>query len=143
MFVLIFLSGNVFSQVEDITFKVTNYEINGVNYDNQAIDGDLALSFYKCDDETLCFSNFFRAYDTQSYGGVFSLKKQSYKETSKEHAYDEFQFTWDYVNTYDSDRGKAKVTLTKIYIGKSVKMIAEIIVLNTNDVLKFKGYLEE
>lgn len=33
--------------------------------------------------------------------------------------------------------------VTKIYIGKSVKMIAEIVVLNTNEILKLKGYLEE
>lgn len=71
------------------------------------------------------------------------MQIKSVNETSKQHAYDEFQFTWDYVNTYNSDRVKAKVTLTKVYIGKSVKMIAEIIVLNTNEVLKFKGYLEE
>lgn len=143
MIVLIFLSGNIFSQVEDITFKVTNYEINGVNYDNQAIDGDLALSFYRCDDETLCFSNFYRAYNSQSYGSIHSLKATHYDETEKMHEIDEYQFTWKFFNTYNSNRGEAAVTLTYIYVGNTVKMTAEIVELETNEILKFKGYLEK
>jgi uncharacterized UBP type Zn finger protein len=139
----IFLSGNLFSQVEEVTFKVTNYEINGVNYDDLAIKENIALTFYRCDEETVCFANYFRNSSTLSYGGVYGLKKQSFDETPKRHAYDEFQFTWDYANSYDKDKGKAKVTLLKIYIGNSVKMIAEILVLSTNEVLKFEGYLEE
>jgi hypothetical protein len=141
---IIFLSsGKLFSQIKDFSFKITNYEINGVNYDEDAINGDLALTFYKCDNEDYCMSNFFRKTNSQSYGSIHSLKTTHYDETEKMHEIDEYQFTWKFFNTYDSNRGEAAVTLTYIYIGNTVKMTAEIVVLETNEILIFKGYLEK
>lgn len=129
-------------QEEDLTFKVTNFEVNGVNHDDIALEYDVALSFYMCNDTTLCFANQWRKSDSQSYGGVFALKKRTKEETSTSYGYDELKFTWHFFNTYDSDRGEAAVTFTTIKIGNTMKFIAEILVLDTNEVLRFKGYLE-
>lgn len=129
-------------QSTNVTYKVTNYSINGVNYDNLALTGDVSLSFYMCDNNTLCFTNHWRNSNSQSYGGVYSLKKREIPETSTTYAATEFKFTWRFFNTYDSKRGNAAVTITNILIGNTVKFTAEIIVLDTNDVLTFKGYLE-
>lgn len=133
---------SAFGQSTDVTYKVTNYSINGVNYDNLALAGDVSLSFYMCDNNTLCFTNHWRNNNSQSYGGVYSLKTREIPETSTTYAAMEFKFTWQFFNTYDSKRGNAAVTITNIFIGNTVKFTAEIIVLDTNEVLVFKGYLE-
>jgi len=129
-------------QNEDVTFKVTNFEINGENYDNLALEGDVALSFYMCDKETLCFANHWRNSNSQSYGGIFGLKKREIAETETSYGAEEFKFTWKFYNTYDNINGEAVVTFTKIYIGNNVKFRAEMLVLNTNEILIFKGYME-
>jgi hypothetical protein len=134
---------STFAQQTDVTFKVTNYSVNGVNYDDLALDGDVALSFYMCDDNTLCFANIWRNADSQSYGGVYALKEREIPETNSTHPATEYKFTWNFFNTYDSNRGKAAVTFTNIYIGNTVKFNAEIVVMETNEILSFQGYLED
>lgn len=134
----------LFAQEKDeVTFKVTNYTVNGVNYDQLADEADIALVFYKCKNSSICFANMFRNQDSQSYGGTYGIKESNFIETNDEYAAKQFQFTWNFVNTYDDNSGKASVTLTEIYIGKTIKMTAEIVVLETNEILLFKGYLEK
>jgi len=143
-FSIIAFSVSISAQTETIsTYKVTNYSIDGVKYDNVALDEDLALSFYLCDDDQLCLANEFRKTNSQSYGGVFGLKSSQIEETDSTYASDVFQFTWDFANTYDAVTGKASVTMTQVYIGNTIKLIAQIVVLETNQVLDFVGYLEE
>lgn len=143
---LLFLFSSCYlsAQVKDLlTFKVTNYSINGQNFDQVALDQNLSLSFYYCDDGQLCFTNHFRNPDSQSYGGVYGLKKKHFEETTESYAIDEFQFTWNFFNTYDSNSGEAAVTMNYIYIGNTVKMVAEVLVLKTNELLIFEGYFEK
>lgn len=132
----------IYGQEKNLNFKVTNYEINGINYDVIALNNDVALSFYMCNDSTLCFANHWRNNNSQSYGGVYALKKRKIAETETTYEADELKFTWHFFNTYDSTRGDAAVTFTTIKIGNTVKFVAEILVLDTNEVLLFKGYLE-
>lgn len=141
-FFAIITMGLAKGQNENVTFKVTNYEINGANYDNLALEGDVALSFYMCDKETFCFANQWRNHNSQSYGGVYSLKKREIAETETTYGAEEFKFTWKFYNTFDNVSGEAAVTFTKMYIGNTVKFTAEILVLNTNELLIFKGYME-
>ena len=134
--------GHANGQVQDVTFKVTNYEINGNNQDQLALESDVALLFYMCNDTTICFANQWRSSNSQSYGGVYALKKREIPETSTTHRAEEIKFTWHFFNTYDAERGDAAVTFTKIFIGITVKFVAEIGVMDTNEILLFKGYLE-
>ena len=107
------------------------------------MEKDIALVFYECAEGEYCFANQFRAGDSQSYGRVFGFTKRFVEETDTKHAFEEMQFTWDFQNSYDNATGKAKVTLNEIYVGSTVKMTAEIVVLETNEILIFKGYLEK
>lgn len=132
----------IYGQEKNLNFKVTNYEINGVNHDYIALNNDVALSFYMCNDSTLCFANHWRKSNSQSYGGVYAVKKRKIAETETTYEADELKFTWHFFNTYDSTRGEAAVTFKTIKIGNTVKFVAEILVLDTNEVLLFKGYLE-
>jgi len=131
-----------FGQDINVTYKVTNYSINGANYDDLALNGDVSLSFYNCDENTLCFTNHWRTTNSQSYGAVYAFKERKVAETSTTYGGVEFKFTWQFFNTYDSKRGQAAVTITNIIIGNTVKFTAEIVVLDTNEILVFKGYLE-
>lgn len=129
-------------QENSATYKVTNYTLNGVNYDDLALENDVSLTFYTCENNSLCFANHWRKKESQSYGGVFAIKTKDYPETENSYARKELKFTWKYFNTYDSKRGEAAVTITNIYIGSTIKFVAEIIVLDTNEVIELKGYLE-
>lgn len=144
IFIFILLSfGSIVGQTnENLTYKVTNYSINNQNFDALALDGDVALSFYMCDNNTLCFANQWRNSNSQSYGGVYALQKKEIPETTTTHAAIESKFTWNFFNTYDSNRGTAAVTFTQILVGNTIKFTAEIVVIETNEILSFKGYLE-
>ena len=131
-----------YSQDTHVTYKVTNYSLNGVNYDDVALHDDVSLSFYKCDSETLCFANHWRKGDSQSYGVVYAFQTKEFPETEDRYKSLDFKFTWHFFNTYDDISGQAVVTISNIYIGNTVKFVAEIVVLDTNEVISLKGYLE-
>ena len=145
-FYLVFLGVLIFSfsygQDSHVTYKVTNYSLNGVNYDDVALQGDISLSFYKCDSETICFSNHWRNSDSQSYGAVYALQTKEFPETEEQYRILDFKFTWHFFNSYDDVSGQAVVTISNIYIGNTIKFVAEIVVLDTNEVISLKGYLE-
>ena len=139
-----------FSQRNDIAvFKITNYSVDGQNFDDVAIDDDLALIFYYCEDtevkedSPVCFTNLFRNSRIQSGGRVTGLIMNPFEGTEKHYAHDDFQFTWDYFNTFNNATGQASVKISQIYTEEKVNMTAEIIILDTNEVLEFVGYLEE
>lgn len=143
IFSIMFFVPSLFSQQKNIaTYKVTNYQINGENYDGWALKNDIALSFYICDSETLCFANFWRKSDSQSYGEVYAINKREIPETAKTYGATEIKFTWYFFNSYDDDRGEAAVTFIRIYINNTVKFHAEIVVMKTNEVLILDGYQE-
>ena len=132
--------------ITEAVFKVTNYSIDGVNYDDVAIEGNAALAFYWCDesdDSDICFANVFRSQNSQSYGSVSGISKKHFDETNQYYEVDTYQFTWNYSNTFDEVTGMASVELSKIFINDMVKMTAKILVLETNEVLEFVGYLEK
>jgi hypothetical protein len=125
-----------------VTYKVTNFEINGETHDNVALENDIALSFYMCDADTLCFANHWRNSNTHSYGKVYSAKFREIPETDETYRVDEIKFTWYFYNSYDNNQGEAAVSFMLIFIGNTVKFHAEILVLKTNDLLVFRGYQE-
>ncbi|MBN2890697.1 MAG: hypothetical protein JXL97_02415 [Bacteroidales bacterium] len=128
-------------QDTNVTLKVTNYEFNGENFDHVAINEDVALSFYNCG-EDLCFCNKFRNSGSQSYGKVSALKYEEIPTTNEKYKKQKIKFTWSFENTYDDIEGQAVVTITNIQIGNTVKFVAEIVVLDTEDILLLTGYLE-
>lgn len=132
----------IISQDSPMVYKVTNYSINGDNYDQLALENDIALVFYGCSEDSFCFANYWRNSDSQSYGGVYSMTAKEYPETNDNYGSRVFRFTWKFANSYDSDEGEAAVTFTLIYIRNTIKFVAEIIVLNTNEILELKGYAE-
>lgn len=127
---------------KQIIYKVTSYIRNGTNYDHLALEKDIALVFYECNAGEFCMSNFWRKNDTQSYGGVYSLRVNEIPETEERYAADKYTFTWNFVNSYDDITGQARVTFFKIYLENMVKFTADINVIDTNSHIRLEGYLE-
>lgn len=125
-----------------VTYKVTNFEINGENYDKEALENDIALSFYMCDSETLCFANYWRNSGSQSYGAVYAGKYREIPETTHTFRAEQIRFKWYFHNSYDSKSGKAIVIFTKIFNGETVKFHAKILVKKTDELLILRGYQE-
>lgn len=138
----VFISGVMYGQESQLTYKVTDYSLNGEELDFIALENDVALSFYHCDKNIICFANHWRKGDSQSYGPIYGIKHREFPETEDTYKVVEMKFTWQYFNTYDSKSGKAAVTFTNIYIGNTLKFNAEIVVLDTNEIISLKGYLE-
>lgn len=127
---------------ESMSYKVTNFAVDGEEYEGLALENDIALTFYYNDDGDLMFANHWRKARSQSYGPVFSFKTTEYPETSEEYAMTQFKFTWYYFNTYDDEEGEVVVTIQNIHIGNTIKFVAEILPLDTNEVVQLRGYLE-
>lgn len=127
---------------EFLSYKVTGYSINGKNLDSLAEAVDVALVFYECDTNTLCFANYWRKNDSYSYGPVMQMKRNKTPETDTTYRMEELQFTWGFFNTYDSISGESDVTLTSIFNGNKVKFFAEVLVKEPKSVIKLEGYME-
>lgn len=140
----LFLFTSVFSQEKITIYKVMSYAIGDENYDEVALDNDVALSFFELEDGSLGFANIWREGDSMSYGSVHSFKYREIPETDTTHAAAEAKFTWSFENTYDEVKGMAAVTFTTVFVtSNTTTFFAEIVVLNTNEVISLQGYLEE
>lgn len=139
-----FFFTSIFSQEKIITYKVTSFAIEDENYDQLALDNDVALSFYEFEDGNIGFANRWRETGSMSYGSVHSFKYREIPETDTSYPATEAKFTWSFENTYDEVKGKAAVTFTTVFITVStIKFFAEIVDLDTNEVISLQGYLEE
>ena len=94
-------------RAEKIDYKVTNYEVRGVNFDSSAIKENIKLSFYRSND-TLYFTNQWERSNSKSYGEVLSITKRNIRETSEEPRKEEYEFIWSFKNSYDNIKGKGE-----------------------------------
>ncbi len=140
--IVLLCMSSVAGQSTDVVYKVTNYSINGENYDDIALEEDVSLAFYLNEEESLCFANVWRNSQSESYGKVYSLKKTETAETDSTYAMNEIKFTWNFVNSYNVETGNAAVTIQNFFFENTVLFSAKIIVMDTMEVLKMKGYLE-
>ncbi len=131
-----------YTELVGTTFRVTNNTTNGENRDQLSLSYDHVIHFYVNNNGELSFSNHWRAIDSQSYGPIYSMKVSDVPETARNYAYTDYKFTWNYFNTYDDKHGSAVVTFNVIHIGDVKKFSCQIIVMETNMILEYKGYLE-
>jgi hypothetical protein len=131
-----------FAQAQDASsYKVTSFTIDGYNLDSLAAEKEIHLAFYPCDDNnTICFTNFWIKDDTYSYGPVLKIETKEIPATSSSFRKEENQFTWWFVNSYDSITGEADVTFTKIFHDDQVEITAEVLVHDTGSLIELKGY---
>ena len=131
------------SELVGTTFKVTKAIYNGTDRGSEPLQNDCAMHFYVTDDGEFSFSNHWRVQDSQSYGVIYGMKKTDTQETDNSYASTEYKFTWNYFNTYDDKTGSAMITFTIIYVEDVIKFTCKMLVLDTNEIFEYKGFLED
>lgn len=145
--VILFVFANTFSsnaqQKTLAKFIVTDASENGVDITPYALENGQCIVFYTADDDddVINMANYWESVDSQSYGPMYATKTDEIKESDETYKADIFNFKWRYINTYDSKKGTASVTLTKVYKPQGVTFIVKIIPENL-DILIYKGYME-
>ena len=128
-------------QGQRVDYKVSNYEVNGVNNDSLTSQDNILLSFYRSND-TLYFKNQWEKSNSKSYGEVLSITKRNIRETLEQPRKEEYEFIWSFINSFDNKKGDAKVTFTEIFYDSIVKFSAKIKVLNSDQSFVLNGYLD-
>ena len=130
------------SELVGTTFRVTNSTTNGENQDQLSLTQDHAIHFYVNNDGEFSFSNHWRAQDSQSFGPIYSIKVNRIPESATSYAATEYKFTWNYNNSFDDKHGSAVVTFNVIHMDDIKKFTCKVVVMETNMILEYKGYLE-
>lgn len=131
------------SELVGTTFKVTKAIYNGTDRGSEPLTNDHAMHFYINNDGEFSFSNHWRKQDSQSYGVIYGMKKTDKQAIENSYASTEYKFTWNYFNTYDDKTGSALITFTIIYLDDVIKFTSKMLVLDTNDIYEYKGFLED
>lgn len=97
--------------------------------------------FYQNGDGKIYLANVWPDAGSQSYGPIYRISEEEAEETMDTYKTFTSYFNWSYANSYDDNRGTAKIALTKVYkpqgIIFSLAMITEDL-----DVSVYKGYME-
>lgn len=134
------------AQVENQTviakFIITDASKNGYDITSYILENKAYTIFYNSgNDGNIYMANVWPKSDSQSFGRLISVEHESFEETSENYAFDIFNFTWSYINTYDKKRGTAKVQVVKIYKPLGIAFTMKIVPENL-DILIYKGFME-
>lgn len=122
-------------------FIVTNAKYNGQDITQQIVNqGGAYTVIYSVGEETY-MANYMEKQESQSWGKIYDLTSNKTEETSTSYEMDVFKFSWNYQNSYDSETGTCKCTLTKIYKPQGVVSVLKM-VTEKLDVIEYTGYLD-
>jgi hypothetical protein len=123
-------------------YRITESKYNEV--DHTAIDLNRGGFFMFLDlDETgeLHLLNLSDESEEYSYGLISKIEQTSSVETADTYASENFEFKWNYFNTYDEKNGYATVSLTKIFKPQGT-IFTLTMVLSNLDIIEYSGYVE-
>lgn len=142
IFILLISFATLFGQEQKelARFYVTHATQNGYDISESVLSMKMYTVFYTVGDE-LFMANVSGVEDSQSYGNIFDFESENYPETSDKYASYVATFHWNYINTYDTQRGTCVVEFTKIYkpqgVVSTLKMVTESL-----DVIEYTGVME-
>jgi hypothetical protein len=143
LFLIILLTGFFQSAYSQAEFIITDARRNDQDITEWALNNGAKIVFYVPEDSPgeVFMSNYMSVANTQSWGRTYEMNKEHFDETETSFETDVFTFKWSYQNSYDTKKGTAQVSLTKIFkpqgVVVSIQMITESL-----DILEYKGYLE-
>jgi hypothetical protein len=119
--------------------------IDGFSNDTSITDllteNEALIRFYPVDNKGTWFmANIWPKSYSQSFGKITNLGSERGFDEGK--LIDLYNFDWEYQNTYDEQKGTAKVFLVKMYLPESIIFKIEIEVDSTN-VLTYSGIVSE
>lgn len=123
-------------------FIISDASKNGYDITKYVLENEVYTVFYTSgNDGHTYMANVWPKSDSQSFGRLISVEHESFEETSENYAFDIFDFTWSYINSYDKKRGTAKVQVVKIYKPLGVAFTLKIVSENL-DIIIYKGFME-
>jgi hypothetical protein len=121
-------------------FIVTSAKENGVDITQSVVNCGAYTVFYSVGDNTY-MANYWEKQNTQSWGTIYGITSETTPETSTSYKTDEFNFSWNYQNSYDSKTGTCKCVLTKIYKPQGVVSVLKMVTEGL-DVIEYTGYMD-
>ena len=134
----------IFAQTKDV-YVVTKYDLNGVDYSTDAVYKENLLILYqksKDQSSSFFFKNLWVKDKTYSDGRIEFTKTEVVEETTENYGGVILNFNWFFNNSYDTDKGLAKVVFIKYFANGIKKFSCDITVEETGDVIKMEGYLK-
>ena len=134
----------IFAQTKDV-YVVTKYDVDGVDYSTDAVYKEVLLILYqksKVQTSPFYFKNLWVKDKTYSDGRIEFTKTEVVEETTENYGGVILNFNWFFSNSYDSDKGLAKVVFIKYFANGIQKFTCEVTVEETGDVIKMEGYLK-
>lgn len=89
---------------------------NGIDITSLVVNRDYYLSLFKSENSNnLQFAIVCESDDSQSYGLIYSIKKETHTPAVANSKSELYSFYWSYNNTYDTETGTAKIKLLVVY----------------------------
>lgn len=122
---------------------LTNGLNNGTDMTTILLDQKAYTDFYTVGNDGLIYmANCWPECNTKSYGSMHTSKKRAYNKIYETYKADFFYFMWDYINSYNSIKGRAEVQIIKIYKPQAVVCVLKILPENL-DVIIYRGNMKE
>ena len=144
LFFLIIMTVGLFQMAySQAEFIITDARRNDQDITEWALSNGAKIVFYIPEEfpGEVYMANYMSVANTQSWGRTYEMNKEHFDETETTFETDVFTFKWSYQNSYDTKKGTAQVSLTKIFkpqgVVVSIRMITESL-----DVLDYKGFLK-
>ena len=130
---------NVNAQIIDSSkYFITKALINNEDLSTDYSSNKQYLSFYKNEQNELCFLNSRFNKEEYSYGRINHYRLLKSKIDS--FNVDEISFRWNFRNSYDIDTGYAVVQLTKLYKNNQPEFSFKMV--SPSDIIEFSGYVK-
>ena len=129
-----------FSQFQE-KYRVTEFYDNGKDYSEEALINEVTLIFsQKTETSDFYFKNLWVNTGSFSIGKIKVLETKKYEETEDALAGEMTFFEWYYSNSYDNNKGTAKVLFVRFVEDKIEKFKCEIYIESSDELLIYSGY---
>ena len=129
-----------FSQFQE-KYRITEFSDNGKDYSDEAVKNGVTFIFsQKTETSDFYFKNLWANKGSFSTGKIKVLETKMYEETEETIATEMTLFEWNYSNSYDDNKGNAKVLFIRFIEDKIEKFKCEIYIESSDVLMKYSGY---
>ena len=140
LIILTSICNTSFSQFQE-KYRVTEFNDNGKDYSEEATKNGVTLIFsQKTETSDFYFKNLWVNTGSFSIGKMKVLETKMYEETEETIAGEMTLFEWHYSNSYDKNKGTAKVLFVRYMEDKIEKFKCEIYIESSDELLIYSGY---
>lgn len=93
------------------------------------------------DEGDLFFANVWDVSESQSFGRIYNMESSQTPETDESYRTSTLNFNWSYQNSYDDERGTAKVKILTVFKPAGITFTTTIVAEDL-EIYKYKGYVD-